>query len=308
MPPLTILQDETGRLAALSEYGVRAPLEDAGFDRLVRLAASTFDVPIALVSLVESERQLFAAGVGLSVCETSRGSSFCAHALGSEDVMIVPDARLDARFCDNPLVLGYPFIRFYAGCPLLSPLGYVVGTLCLIDIKPRSRLTEAQCGDLRDLTALVLDKLELRRLTLACRASQARFESLAQAVSDAVICTDGAGRVTLWNAGAHRVSGIAPEAARGRSLDELVPGPLLPALRALAADQTAVHASRVMRLDMPGPDGDIEPLEARLSLWRENGRTSYGAVLGSPARNARTGASASMSGAVAASALGLANG
>ncbi|MBU4611448.1 PAS domain S-box protein [Achromobacter sp. GG226] len=314
MSSFPILQDEASRLAALSEYGVRTPLDDPGFDRLVQLAARTFQVPIALVSLVESERQLFAAGVGLSVCETARESSFCAHALGSHDLLIVPDARRDPRFADNALVLGYPFIRFYAGCPLVSPLGYVVGTLCIIDTQARPRPTEAQCADLRDLAGFVMDKLELRRLELARQASRRRFETLAQAVSDAVICTDGAGRVTSWNDAAHALLGVAAGEARGQLLESLLPGTLMPGLRRLSAEESADHARVSMRLETT-PEGALSPVSLHVdaALWRENGRTSYCVVLrdastGWPARNVLTGESASMAGIVAASARGSANG
>ncbi len=137
---LSAKSQEQQRLAALKEYGVEEALAEPGFDRLVQLAANVFKVPIALVSLVEAERQLFAARVGLDVCETSRDVSFCAHAIRREDIMVVPDATKDARFQDNALVTGEPHIRFYAGAPLRAPSGAAIGTLCVIDVKTARNL------------------------------------------------------------------------------------------------------------------------------------------------------------------------
>lgn len=276
------LQDEAGRLAALAEYGVTAPLDDAGFGRLVLLAASMFNAPIALVSLVEAERQLFAARVGVNVCETSREASFCAHALGSDQLLIVPDAHRDPRFHDNSLVTGSPYIRFYAGCPLMSPLGYVVGTLCIIDTEPRDGLTAKEAGDLRDLASMVLDKLENRRLALACRAAQERFESLAADIEDGLICVDGSGRITLWNAAVQAKLGIPAAQARGAELDAVLPGPLMPALRALGADATPDQATATLRVALPTADGGVRHWDARLTRRRENARNAYRVLLGRP--------------------------
>ncbi len=199
---------ECDRLAALAEYGVEVALAEPGFERLVQLAANVFDVPIALVSLVETERQLFAARVGLDVCETSRDLSFCAHAILQDGIMVVQDATEDVRFKDNALVTGEPFIRFYAGAPLQSPLGHKLGTLCIIDTKPRASFSESSRRNLTDLAALVLDKLELRRLELARRASQTRFENIAATSPDAIVCSDEDGTITFWNEAAAKLLAI----------------------------------------------------------------------------------------------------
>ena len=116
-----VLANEEERLHALSEYRLMdtPPTED--FDRLVNLAARLFNVPVVLISLVGRDRQFFKARVGLDVCETSREVSFCAHALVQDDILFIPDALDDRRFSSNPLVLGPPFIRFYAGNPSLPP-------------------------------------------------------------------------------------------------------------------------------------------------------------------------------------------
>ncbi|MDQ2139895.1 GAF domain-containing protein [Alcaligenaceae bacterium B3P038] len=158
-------QIELDRLNELKKYEMTDGFVHVGLERIVAIAKHTFRVPIALVSLVEAERQFFPARRGLEVSETPRASSFCAHALMSRSVLIVPDSRSDPRFAENPLVTDAPHIRFYAGCPLVSPSGYVLGTLCVIDTVPRSGMDADDQRVLRDLAALVEDQLELRRAT-----------------------------------------------------------------------------------------------------------------------------------------------
>ena len=128
------------------------------FNRIVGFAAEEFDMPIALISLVDERRQWFKARVGLDACETSREISFCGHAIVQSDLFEVLDAALDPRFADNPLVVGAPFIRFYIGAPLALPSGATIGTLCLIDTKPRhfDMLDRAILGTLRDLVVAEL--------------------------------------------------------------------------------------------------------------------------------------------------------
>ncbi len=181
------LKDEAKRLAALSEYGIDHGLYDPGLNNLLNLAANVFNVPIVLVSLIEEQRQLLAAGLGISVCETSREASFCAHAILRRKIMVIPDAKLDARFKDNPMVVGTPHIRFYAGIPLRTLSGYAIGTLCIIDLKPRRTLSARDEHNMQDLAALVMDRLEMRRLELARNASQVRFENIANTSPDSII-------------------------------------------------------------------------------------------------------------------------
>ena len=127
--PYPLAVDEEKRLRALDEYRLMDTPEEPDFDRRVQLAAALFDVPMVLISLVGHDRQFFKARVGLDVCETSREVSFCTHAILQDDIFVVPDATRDPRFASNPLVLGYPFIRFYAGKPLVTPTGEKVGTV-----------------------------------------------------------------------------------------------------------------------------------------------------------------------------------
>lgn len=150
--------NEQERLALLHAMLLLDTPPEQRLDKIVEFAAAEFSVPICLISLVDSERQWFKAKIGLDACETARDISFCAHALHSEQLLLVPDALLDARFHDNPLVSGPPHIRFYAGAPLTCKDGLVIGTLCLIDTVPRTLDTVEQAilGSLRELTVLEL--------------------------------------------------------------------------------------------------------------------------------------------------------
>jgi len=160
MAPLK--KNEARRLKVLWQYDVLDTVPEEVFDDLTELAARICEAPIALISLIDEDRQWFKAKVGVSLNETSRDVSFCAHAIKQEDLFIIPDATQDARFADNPLVKSDPKIRFYAGAPLITPDGYALGTLCVIDKVPRELRAE-QKQALRVLARHVMTQLELRR-------------------------------------------------------------------------------------------------------------------------------------------------
>lgn len=165
--------DEVQRLRSLIALGVLDTMPEDRFDRITRLACRAFNVPIALVSLVDRDRQWFKSKQGLNACETSREISFCGHAVLQEGPLIVEDALLDPRFADNPLVEGEPKIRFYAGHPVHGVDGMRVGTLCLIDHQPR-RLSEEDLMLLKDLAEMID-----REFSLIARASTDELTSLA---------------------------------------------------------------------------------------------------------------------------------
>jgi len=150
--------DEDNRLKALRSLNVLDTPSEERFDRLTRLAKHMFNVPIALVSLIDENRQWFKSCVGLNVTETARDISFCGHAILGNEIFIIPDTKQDERFFDNPLVLNDPYIRFYAGCPLRFLDGSMLGTLCIIDTQPRI-LNEADLEALRDLAELAEHEL-----------------------------------------------------------------------------------------------------------------------------------------------------
>lgn len=156
---------EADRIDSLRALDLLDTLPEDRFDRITRLAARIFDVPIALVTLVDTDRQWFKSSVGIEVAETPRAHSFCGHAILGPDVLHVPDATEDHRFNDNPLVVGEPNIRFYAGCPIAAPDGALVGTVCVIDDRPR-RLDASDLEALEDLAAIVEQELAMQRLAV----------------------------------------------------------------------------------------------------------------------------------------------
>ncbi|ENP8322736.1 sensor domain-containing diguanylate cyclase [Vibrio vulnificus] len=145
--------NEPQRIADLHSLNILDTAAEERFDRVTRIARRLFDVPIALVSLVDEDRQWFKSCFGLDVSETPRDISFCGHAILGADTLIVEDASQDARFADNPLVTGEPHIRFYAGVPLMFEHSSCLGTLCIIDTKPRT-LNEDERLDLIDLAKM----------------------------------------------------------------------------------------------------------------------------------------------------------
>lgn len=154
---------ETRRVAALRSFEILDSPPEERFDRVLRSAARLFGSPIALLSLVDQDRQWFKAAIGLDVRETPRSMSFCAHAIRQSGVFVIPDARLDSRFADNVLVTGPPYIRFYAGAPLVTSTGEALGTLCIIDREPWSELPAFAAVALADYAGMVMDWLEVDR-------------------------------------------------------------------------------------------------------------------------------------------------
>jgi hypothetical protein len=152
--------DEEVRLATLRAMGLLDTPPDARFDRITRLASRFFAVPITLITLVDSERQWFKSSVGLSISETSRESAFCAHTVFERATLVVNDALVDDRFAENPLVVGEPRVRFYAGSPLILRDGTCIGAFAVLDTRPRwFSATDVQLlEDLRDLTVLELER------------------------------------------------------------------------------------------------------------------------------------------------------
>jgi diguanylate cyclase (GGDEF)-like protein/PAS domain S-box-containing protein len=215
------MEREGARLAALERYRVLDTDAEAGFDDLTRLAAHVCGTPIALVSLVDQHRQWFKSRLGLDVCSTDRDVAFCAHALTSPGLMVVPDALADPRFAANPLVLGAPHIRFYAGAPLVTPEGHILGTLCVLDTTAR-QLSVEQAALLIALASQVMVQLEHRRIAHALASEVADHQlareqlkrrklfqdAVLETVDAGVIACDANGTVVLRNAAHRRATGI----------------------------------------------------------------------------------------------------
>lgn len=176
MLPAAIPTNEPARLAELYDYDILDTVSEATYDAITFLASQICGVPIALISIVDQERQWFKSRVGLEATETHRDLAFCAHAINDpRSLFVVPDASADVRFFENPLVTDDPSIRFYAGAPLVTPEGNALGTLCVIDRKPRE-LSDDQEASLRALSVQVMALLELRRTVRELETHQRQLE------------------------------------------------------------------------------------------------------------------------------------
>lgn len=188
MPRADKPANERDRMAVLAQCDVLDTPPEPGFDDLTALAASLCQVPIALVSLIYAERQYFKSSVGLSVQQTDRDLAFCAHAILLDEPLVINDATLDLRTCDNKLVTGEPHIRFYAGVQLRTSDGFTLGTLCVIDTKPRE-LSAEHLAILRTLARQAVTQLELRRSHRLASEAMERALTLAGEVATAVATT-----------------------------------------------------------------------------------------------------------------------
>ncbi len=222
-------QNEIQRLAALRNCDILDTEPEGKYDDLTLLAAHICQTPIALVSLVDEDRQWFKSRHGLSVSETPRDYAFCAHAiLNSDDVLEVSDAQLDPRFSDNPLVTTAPNIRFYAGAPLVTSDGFALGTLCVLDYKPHT-LTESQKLSLRALSRDVITQFELRRslsenkkVMTALLESEDRFRDLLENANDLIQSVDMDGSIIYVNRVWRESMGYSEAEIEGLRLQDII--------------------------------------------------------------------------------------
>ena len=183
--------NEAARLAELASYKVLDTAAEQVFDDVVRLAQSLFGVATSTVSLIDDERQWFKAKAGLDVCETARDAAFCSYAILQHAVMVVPDALTDERFAANPLVLGPPYIRFYAGAPMTTPAGFTIGTLCIFDPKPRAGgFGRTERDQLAMLARIVIERLTARRAQLERKEDAEHVRTVAKTLDGAAAALD----------------------------------------------------------------------------------------------------------------------
>lgn len=210
---------EERRLATLHALGLLDTLPEARFDAITRVAARLFKMPIALISLVDGDRQWFKSRVGLNATETPRNVSFCGHAINGDDIFLVPDASSDERFSDNPMVMEEPRVRFYAGRPLAAPNGEKLGTLCLIDRSPRA-LNGADRTLLNELGSWAEAEIALLWHTHSVNAF---LDRLLEQLSEPVLLADDDGLVRFANIAALRLLKYVAEDISGRPLLKLLP-------------------------------------------------------------------------------------
>jgi len=217
--------NESSRQAALDQLKILDTPPEARFDRLTRMAAKILDVPIAMISLVDRDRQWFKSCVGVDLSETPRSISFCSHAIVNKQPLVVNDTWEDERFRDNPLVTGDPGVRFYAGVPLYSADGLALGTLCVIDRVPRT-LSEADHQSLRDLADCAEEQISARELAIHYREQELRdknesllmLEQLADLVPGGLyqfrLYPDGRMSFPFTSKGVERSFGVTGQQAR----------------------------------------------------------------------------------------------
>ncbi|MFP1877558.1 EAL domain-containing protein [Lonsdalea quercina] len=273
-------KDVNSRLDAVREYGIDGPLsDDSDLENLIKLAANVFNVPIVAISILDKEHQLFVASVGFSVCQMAREDSFCNYAIQKKGILVVPDARRDPRFKNNPMVTGDPHIRFYAGIPLRSPLGQTIGTLNIVDLKPRIGLSARDAHNLQDLSTLVMDKLEMRRLDVARKTDQASFERVARLSPDAIMCVNHQGIITFWNEAAENLLEYSREQIVGQHISSVVPDMFIVQLHHLSTDETARSKGSRIELDAATQSGALLPIELSVGVWQQEEGDSYSLIL-----------------------------
>lgn len=226
-PPLP--SNEPRRLEALKQLEILDTPEEVEFDRITQHAARLFNVPMAAVSLIDRERQWFKSRVGLHPSETGRSEAFCSWTVFLNDVLMVPDALLDARFSGNPLVTGPLGLRFYAGAPVRTPDGFPIGSLCILDTAPRSPLNDQERAILVDLAAVISDEIGSRiahrkreEAEAGLDATMRKYESVLDNLQEVVFQADAQGRLTLLNKSWGEITGYSAEATLGKHVIDYV--------------------------------------------------------------------------------------
>jgi len=268
--------NEQQRLAVLLDLKILDTPPEERFDRITRLAARLFGVPIAMVTLIDAERQWFKSRVGIDIAGSPRSTSFCAHALLQDGVMVVEDATHDARFSGNPMVVDAPHVRFYAGHPVSAPDGSHVGTLCLVDQAPR-QFTEEECLVLRDLAGIVTHEIAARQLQdhlAEQRENETWLRALLENAPDGVMMVDEDGAIVSLNPAAEALYGCTSADLKGR---------LARSLMVESADGIAdrVHAGQTVMMEGTGLrlDNTTFPLEFSVRALRLEGKLHYAAVV-----------------------------
>ena len=282
MPPFAAC--ETERLAALRDLRILDTPPEPHFDAVCQIAQALFSVPIAMVAFVDQDRIWQKALCGLQPGDIPRDIALCDHTISTGDLLVLDDAMQDARFANNPLVIGSPHIRFYAAAPLILRPGIALGTMCVIDTVPRS-FSAAQRDQLRDLARIVEAHLCLHEAHTAIGRQEGAYRRVLESAQDAFISMDSEGVITRWNTVAEQLFGWTEGEAVGRFLSEtIVPESLrathdLGMRRYLRTGRSAIVGNRQMQVTAIKRDGTEFPIEMAMSVDRCDGIVIFNAFL-----------------------------
>jgi len=275
--------DEAQRLDALRRFDILDTPPEEAFDDLTRLASQICGTPIALITLADGSRHWFKSKIGMDLSETPREAAFCEYAIAEQDLCVVSDAGADERFATNPMVVFEPYIRFYAGVPLRSPDGFVLGTLCVLDTVPHE-LTQVQADALRALGRQVMAQLELRRHAAsrekdlerareALRQEGALRDRFMESATDAMVALDLEGRFTLVNRRACEMAGRSEDELLGTWFAEIVPPDAVAGVVAEFSRVTTEHASvERYEADVVRPDGSVVTVAFNIAPLLQDGK------------------------------------
>lgn len=265
MSQVIINDNEVERLRALRELGLLDTPPDERFDRITRLAKTIFKTPIVLISFVDEENQFFKSCIGLDITSTPKEISFCAHAIVEDQLMVIEDTILDERFKNNPMVTGEPHIRFYAGAVLRSYDGYAVGTLCVIDTKPRTLTTQERVL-LIDLAQGAQNELHLHYMK-TLQQENLRLAWITEQTANGILYTDANKKIVWCNEGFTSMSGYSLAEIKGKTPGEVLQG----------AD-TSVKTIKKLRRQIDAG----KPFEADILNYNKLGRPYWAHVNGRP--------------------------
>jgi diguanylate cyclase (GGDEF)-like protein/PAS domain S-box-containing protein len=271
--------EEQGRLNALERYHIAETPPESRFDRICRFAADLFGTRMAFITLIDADKQWFKACSGAQLDQTDRSASFCDHTIRSEQVLVVEDARQDQRFAQLPIVTGEPFIRFYAGAPLITADGHRIGALCLADPSIRNAFSERERKTLAGLAALVMEHLELRREGIPL----ATATNFANATDLSIVTINPSGRIEFVNSSALAMFGYSFDEMVGNSLDIIVPERFRAAhnagLARVAAGGPSSLKGKTVEISAIRKDGSEFAIEIALSNWADQRGIAMGAII-----------------------------
>ena len=273
--------EEAERLKAVRDLQILDTPPEAAFDRITRLAANIFNVPMAAISLIDHDRQWFKSRIGIAAPETPRDWAFCARTILSDDVLVAPDALLDPRFAASPLVMGAPWVRFYAGAPLRSRDGYHLGALCIMDTAPRPDLDAGQRAILSDLAGMVADECGARGIQherLAAEAPQnggELYRIIAETAPDAIFTRDEEGRILSVNSAAEKMFGYTAAELIGQPVTQLMASHDIDPADLRAARRKTSHLEAI-GLDKSGRE---IPVSLSFGEFTRSGRRIFTAIV-----------------------------